>query len=155
MHKYNINAILVPIIKQLYDKDASAVQGNSSTGEWFITVGVKQGCLLSPTLFNIFLAHVMNDALETDEKVSIGGRNITNLQFADDIDAVVEEEKKLEALMAALMAPKEDQCKRTDAWYCNFKYLNSCQRLWLKTEDSLKNCTSHCSFYKAEANLDR
>ena len=42
----------------------------------------------------------MSDALEEhDGKVSIGGRNITNLRFADDIDALAEEEQELEALV--------------------------------------------------------
>ena len=73
MWKYNINANLVLAFEQLYDKATSAVQMNSSTGEWFrTTVGVKQGCLLSTTLFNIFLERIMTDALEEhDGKVSI------------------------------------------------------------------------------------
>ena len=80
MRKYNISANLVRTIEQLYDKATSAVQMNGSIGEWFrITVGVRQGCLLSPTLFNIFLEWIMSDALEEhDGKISIGGRNITN-----------------------------------------------------------------------------
>ena len=83
MRKYNISANLVRTIEQLYDKATSAVQMNGSTGEWFrTTVGVRQGCLLSPTLSNIFLERIMSDALEEhDGKVSIGGRNITNLRF--------------------------------------------------------------------------
>ena len=45
----------------------------------------------------------MSDASEEhDEKVSIGGRNITNLRFADDIDALAEEEQELEALVESL-----------------------------------------------------
>ena len=45
----------------------------------------------------------MSDALEEhDGKISIGGRNITNLRFADDTDALVEEEQKLEALVESL-----------------------------------------------------
>ena len=45
----------------------------------------------------------MSDALEEhDGKVSISGRNITNLQFADDIDALAEEEQELEALVESL-----------------------------------------------------
>ena len=65
MRKYNISANLVRTIEQLYDKAASAVQKNDSIGEWSrTTVGVRQGYLLSPTLFNIFLERIMSDALE-------------------------------------------------------------------------------------------
>ena len=103
MKTYNISANLVRTIEQLYDKATSAVQMNGSIGEWFRTDGVRQGCLLSPTLFNIFLKRIMSDALEEhDGKVSIGGRNITNLRFADDIDALAEEEQELEALVESL-----------------------------------------------------
>ena len=103
MRKYNISANLVRTIEQLYDKATSAVQMNGSIGEWFrTTVGVRQGCLLSPAL-NIFLERIMSDALEEhDGKVSIGGRNITNLRFANDIDALAEEEQELEALVESL-----------------------------------------------------
>ena len=55
------------------------------------------GCLLSPTLFNI------SDALEEhDGKVSIDGRNFANMRFADNIDAIAEEEQELEALVESL-----------------------------------------------------
>ena len=55
-------------------------------------VEVRQGCLLSPTLFNIFLERIMTDAFEDHEgSVSIGGRTITNLRFADEIDGKEEE----------------------------------------------------------------
>ena len=101
IRKYNISANLVRTIEQLYDKATSAVQINGSIGEWFrTTVGARQRCLLSPTLLNMFLKRIMSDALEEhDGKVSIGDRNITNLQFADDIDALAEEEQELEALV--------------------------------------------------------
>ena len=46
-------------------------------------------------LINIFLERIMSDALEEHgRRVSIGGRNITNLEFANDIDARAEEEQK-------------------------------------------------------------
>ena len=72
----------------------AAVLFNSSIGDWFrTTVGVRQGCLLSPTLFNIFLERIMTDALEDHEgTVSTGGKTITNLRFADDIDGLAGEE---------------------------------------------------------------
>ena len=92
MRKYNISANLVRSIEQLYDKATSAVQMKGSIGEWFrTTVEVSKRCLLSPTFVNIFLERIMSDTLEEhDGKVSIGGRNITNLRFADDIDALAE-----------------------------------------------------------------
>ena len=80
----------IRVIKNLYDKATSAVLFNSSIGDWFrTTVGARQGCLLSPTLFNIFLESIMTDALEDHEgTVNIGGIAITNLRFADDTDVL-------------------------------------------------------------------
>ena len=76
----------------------------SSIGDWFgTTVGVRQGCLLSPTLFNIFLDRIMTDALEDHEgTVRIGGRTITYLRFADDIDGLAGEEEELAKLVECL-----------------------------------------------------
>ena len=68
MKKYNISTNLIQVIKNLYDKASSAALFNSSIGDWFrTTVGVRQGCLLSPTLFNIFLERIMTDALADHE----------------------------------------------------------------------------------------
>ena len=68
MKLYNINANLIKVIESLYSKATSAVYYNGSVGEWFrTTAGVRQGCLLSPTLFNIFLERIMTDALENHE----------------------------------------------------------------------------------------
>ena len=105
MRKYNISANLVRTIEQLYDKATNAVQMNGSIEEWFrATGGVKPGGLLSLTLFNIFfLEQIMSDALEEhDGKVSTGGRNITNLMFANGIDGLSEEKQELEALVESL-----------------------------------------------------
>ena len=60
---YNISANLVRTIEQLYDKATSAVQMNGSIWEWFrTTVGFRQGCLLSPTFFNLVVEQIMSDA---------------------------------------------------------------------------------------------
>ena len=97
MRKYNINANIVRVIKSLFYKAQSVGLLNGSTGDWFRTtlhVLVRQGWLLSPTLFNIFLARVMCDALGDHEGcISIGGRLITNFWFADDIVVNAEEER--------------------------------------------------------------
>ena len=87
MEKYNFSINLIQVIKNLYNKATSAVLFNSTIGGWFrTTVGVQQGCLLSPTLFNIFLERIMTDK-------SSGGRKITNLRFSEDIDGLAGEEE--------------------------------------------------------------
>ena len=104
MKKYNISTNLIQVIKNLYDNAMNVVLFNSSIGNWFrTTVGVQQGCLLSSTLFNTFLERIMTDALEDHEgTVSIGGRAITNLRFADDIDGLAGEEEELPKLVERL-----------------------------------------------------
>ena len=104
MRFYNINAKLTQVLQNLYAKATSAVYFNSSVGDWFkTTVGVRQGCLLSPTLFNIFLERIMTDALEDHNgTVSIGGKTITNLRFADDIDGLAGSENELVELVDRL-----------------------------------------------------
>ena len=63
----------------------------------------KRGCLLAPTLFNILIEQTMSDAWEEhDRMISISSRIIINLQFADDIDAVAEEDQEQEAEVESL-----------------------------------------------------
>ena len=104
MKKYNMGKRLIETIRQLYTKASSAVLVQGTVGEWFHTsVGVRQGCLLSPTLFNIFLERIMTEALENHQgTVSIGGRTITNLRFADDIDGLAGTEEELAKLVDCL-----------------------------------------------------
>ena len=61
--------------------------------DWFCKhVGVRQGCLLSPTLLN--LEYIMMETLEVFERsVSIGRRTVTNLRFADDIGHSLDRQK--------------------------------------------------------------
>ena len=67
------------------------------------TVGVRQGCLHSPTLFNIFLVKIITDALEDHEDtVSIEGRTINSIRFADNIDGLAGEEEELAHLVERL-----------------------------------------------------
>ena len=99
-----MNAKLIRVFKHLYDEASSAVLFNCSIGDWFrTTVGVRQGRLFSPTLFNIFLERIMTDASEDHEgTVSIKGKTITNLRFADDIDGLTGEEEELAKLAERL-----------------------------------------------------
>ena len=110
MKNYNISHDLICSIKGLYSNATSAVFNNGSIGEWFqASFGVRQGCLLSPTLFNIFLERIMTDALDGHAgTVSIGGRPLTNLRFADDIDGLAGSEEELRELLGRLEKASKD-----------------------------------------------
>ena len=104
-------ANIIRVIERLCDKAQSAVLVNGSTEDWFrTTVGVRLGCLLSPTLFNIFLERIMCEALDAHEgSVSIGRRLITNFHFADDIYLFVnaEEEEEDGVLVDSIQPPQD------------------------------------------------
>ena len=119
MKKYNISTNLIQAIRNLDNKAISVLLFNGSIGDWFrTTFGVRQGCLLSPTLFNVFLERIMTDALEDHEgTVSIGGRATTNVRFADDIDGVAGEEEELAKLVEQTLHSLRhgDKCREDQA----------------------------------------
>ena len=156
--KYNISANLVRTNELLYDKATIAVQMNGNTEEWASTaVGVRQGSLLSPTLFNIYFRtdHVWCDALEEhDGKISTGGENISsiNLWFTSGKDALAEEEQELEVLFERQTAPVAFRGINIKGQKLSsvtkLKYLGTDLRWWLKARISLKSWTSYCSSCK-------
>ena len=61
---FNVEEGLVQVVQALYEHSSSAVLLNNQLGEFFqTTVGVRQGCLLSPVLFNLYLERIMLDTL--------------------------------------------------------------------------------------------
>ena len=72
--------------------------------------GVRQGCILSPCLFNLYAEYIMGNAglEETQAGIKIAKRNINNLRYADDATLMAEREEKLKSL---LMKVKEDSEK--------------------------------------------
>ena len=87
MKKYNIDIKLINLIQSLYENANSAVIHKGISGEWFqMKTGVRQGCLLSHTLFNIFLEDIMNGELSNHTvSLKMNGRTIINLRFTVDI----------------------------------------------------------------------
>ena len=57
--------------------------------------GVRQGCILSPCLFNLYAEYIMRNAglEETQTGIKIAGRNISNLRYADDTTLMAESEE--------------------------------------------------------------
>ena len=91
---------MVKLLEDLYSKTVSAVRVDGEVTKWFrITVGVRQGCNLSPYLFNIMLEAMIRKARETLEVgVRMNGQIVNNLRFADDIDLIAETIEDLQGL---------------------------------------------------------
>ena len=78
------------------------------TTDWFkIEKGVRQDCLLSPCLFNLYTEHIVRNAglVKLQGGIKIGRRNINTLRYVDDITLMAESEEELKSL---LMRVKEE-----------------------------------------------
>ena len=95
-------------LRNLYAGQEATVRTGHGTTDWFqIGKGVRQGCILSPCLFNLYAEYIMiNAGLEEAEAgIKIAGRNINNLRYVDDTTLVAE---RLEELNSLLMKVKEE-----------------------------------------------
>ena len=76
---------LVSLIASLYENQKATIRWNSEHCNYFqIKKWVRQGCILSSHLFNIYTEQIMREADMEGMEIKIGGRNITNLRYADD-----------------------------------------------------------------------
>ena len=92
------------LLESLYGPSTSAVLHEGEVGQSYRTsVGVRQGCLLLPVLFNLYLENIMQDALHNfSGKISINGREVSSLRFADDIDVITGTEEEPQELTTTL-----------------------------------------------------
>ena len=86
----------------LYVGQEATVRTKHGTTDWFqIGKGVRQRCILSPCLFNLYAEYIMrNPELgEAQAGIKIAGRNINNLRYADDTTLMAESEEELKSLL--------------------------------------------------------
>ena len=95
----------------LYAGQEATVRTGHGTTDWFqIGKGVRQGCILSPCLFNLYAEYILRNAglEEAQAGIKIARRNINNLRYADDTTLMAESEEELKSL---LMKVKEESEK--------------------------------------------
>ena len=97
-------------MRNLYAGQEATVRTGHGTTDWFqIGKGVRQGCILSPYLFNSYAEYIMRNAglEESQAGIKIARRNINNLRYADDTTLMAESEE----LKSLLMKVKEESEK--------------------------------------------
>ena len=78
---------LTCLLRNLYAGQEATVKTGHGTTDWFqIGKGVRQGCILSPCLFNLYAEYIMRNARmdEAQAGIKFTRRNINNLRYADD-----------------------------------------------------------------------
>ena len=102
---------LTGLLRNLYaGQEAIVRNGHGTTDGFQIRKGVRQGCILSPCLFNLYAEYIVRNAGldEVQAGIEIAGRNINNLRYADDTTLMAESEEELKSL---LMKVKEESKK--------------------------------------------
>ena len=88
---------LTCLLRNLYAGQEATVRTGHGTTDWFqIRKEVRQGCILSPCLFNLYAEYIIQNAGldEAQAGIKIAGRNINNLRYADDTTLMAEAKKK-------------------------------------------------------------
>ena len=102
---------LTCLLRNLYAGQEATVRTGHGTTDWFqIRKGVRQGCILSPCLFNLYVEYIMQNGKldEAQAGIKIAGRNINNFIYADDTTLMAESKEELKIL---LMKVKEESEK--------------------------------------------
>ena len=89
-------------LRNLYAGQEGTVRTGHATTDWFqIGKGVRQGCILSPFLFNLYAEHIMKNAGldEAQAGIKIARKNINNPRYADDTTLMAESEEELKSLL--------------------------------------------------------
>ena len=98
------------LLRNLYAAQEAIVITGHGTTDWFqIGKGVRQGCILSPCLFNLYAEYIMRNARldEAQAGIKIAGRNINNLRYADDPTLMAETEEELKSLLMKVKQERE------------------------------------------------
>lgn len=95
---------LIYLVKQLYENNNAKIRANNTLSSGFKSnAGVRQGCILSPILFNIYSEYIMRRVIEEwNGGISVGGRRINNLRYADDTVIIAASKEELQEVMTAL-----------------------------------------------------
>ena len=91
--------LLICLLRNLYEGQEATVRTGQGTTDWCqIGKGVRQGCKLSPCIFNLYVEYIMRNARldEAQAGIKIAGRNNNNLRYTDDTTLMAESKEPLD-----------------------------------------------------------
>ena len=99
----------LPHEKPVCGQEATVRTGHKTTDWFLIGKGVRQGCILSPCLFNLYAEYIMRNAVleEAQSGIKIAWRSINNLRYADDTTFMAENEEELKNLVMKVKEESE------------------------------------------------
>ena len=101
---------LTCLLRNLYAGQEATVRTGHGTADWFnIRKGIRQGCILSPCLFNLYAEYIMRNTRvdKAQSGIKITRRNINNLRYADDTTLMAESEEELNSLLMKVKKESE------------------------------------------------
>ena len=102
---------LTCLLRNLYVGQEATVRTGHGTTDWFQIGKVRQGCIFSSCLFNLYSEYIMRGAglEEAQAGIKIARRNINNLRYADDT-TLMAESKELKSLLMKVKEENEKAC---------------------------------------------
>ena len=98
--KYGINGNFLMALKSMYENVSCTVKVNDLYSDWFdVNTGVKQGCILSPTLFGLYIDDLAKELNSSAFDVQVKDRNVAALLYADDIVVLAPNAENLQTLI--------------------------------------------------------
>ena len=135
---------ITSLIVSLYKTQKATIRWDGDNCKPFnIEKGVRQGCILSPHLFDIYTEHIMRHADVEGLGVILGGLDITNLRYADDVSLLSDNIKRMKRILHRV-----DKAGRDAGLHLNAKKTKS--YAYKRRQPTSINTRRHCEWHQAK-----
>jgi len=105
----NIDGKDLRFVRNLYWEQEAAIRINGQRSDFIpIRRGVRQGCVMSPDLFNLY-SEIILRYIENEEGIKVGGVNITNIRYADDTVLIATSEQDLQRMLKVVATKSKEK----------------------------------------------
>ena len=134
---------LTCLLRNLYARQEATVRTRHGTTDWFqIRKGVRQGCILSPCLFNFYAESIMRNVRldKAQAGIKIAWRNINNLRYADDTTIMAESGEELNSFLRKVKDESEKAGLKLNIQKAKIQFHNFMANRWRNNGNSDRLC---------------